>query len=73
LKANSGRYVGAGAYVGITKFYVQVKAINKQYWPNGKKEVIEMYGVKRENITTSNSNDQTPNTEGKLFGFKRRR
>jgi len=50
LKANSGRFVGAGAYVAISKFYVQLT-----YEQNGgtktKKfnsaEAIEMFGARR--------------------------
>jgi len=50
LKANSGRYVGAGAYVGISKFWLEIK-----YLEGGKsktktlepEEFIEMFGVSR--------------------------
>jgi len=50
LRANTGRLVGAGAYVGISRFYWQIeyeragKKIIKKY---NQDEFIEMYGVKR--------------------------
>jgi len=50
LRANNGRFVGAGAYVGVTKFYVEL-----EYNQNGSKKTkkfnvddrIEMYGARR--------------------------
>jgi len=51
LKANTGRFVGAGAYVGISKFYWELKydhpTKGKQTKKLGEDEFIEMYGVKR--------------------------
>jgi hypothetical protein len=50
LKANSGRFVGAGAYVGVSKFYMQIKYLENNK-PKSKKlsqeEFIEMFGVRR--------------------------
>jgi len=50
LRANNGRFVGAGAYVGVTKFYVEL-----EYDQGGSKKTkkfnvddrIEMYGARR--------------------------
>jgi len=55
LKDNKGRAVGAGAYVGISKFWMELT-----YWKKssdgkfsrknptlGEQEFIEMFGVKR--------------------------
>jgi len=50
LKANTGRFVGAGAYVSVYKFYWQIKYdINGQSKTKtyGKNEDVEMFGVKR--------------------------
>jgi len=51
LKANTNRFVGAGAYVGISKFYWEIKYIDQKGNTKTKKigedEFIEMYGVKR--------------------------
>jgi len=54
LKANSGRAVGAGAYVGISKFWMELSCFEKTkggYKKKTKKlseqEFIEMFGVKR--------------------------
>jgi fibro-slime domain-containing protein len=50
LKANNGRFVGAGAYVGISKFHMQLnykidgKSKSKKF---EQQEFIEMYGVRR--------------------------
>jgi len=51
LKANSGRSVGAGAYVGISKFYLELNYTNSDGGKGAKKfepqEFIEMYGARR--------------------------
>jgi len=50
LKANSGRFVGAGAYVGISKFYMQLnykRDGNPVTQKFEQQEFIEMYGVRR--------------------------
>jgi len=51
LRANSGRYVGAGAYVGISKFYLQLDYQDARGKDRSKKlseeEFIEMFGVTR--------------------------
>jgi fibro-slime domain-containing protein len=51
LKANNNRFVGAGAYVGISKFYVQIDYYNAAGSKKSKKlsqeEFIEMFGVRR--------------------------
>jgi hypothetical protein len=51
LKANTNRFVGAGAYVGISKFYWEIQYEDKNGVKKTKKigedEFIEMYGVKR--------------------------
>jgi fibro-slime domain-containing protein len=55
LKANSGRFVGSGAYVAITKFYWQMEYIDATVNANGdlnskkfnQDEFVEMYGVRR--------------------------
>jgi len=51
LKANSGRTVGAGAYVGISKFYIQLDYIDGSGSRRSEKfqpwEFIEMYGARR--------------------------
>ena len=53
LKANSGRAVGAGAYVGISKFWMEIK-YSQGTAPGkvrarklGEQEFIEMFGVRR--------------------------
>jgi len=76
LKANNGRFVGAGAYVGISKFYIQLdyKDANggKHSQQFGKQEFIEMYGVKRQGrVSPTQPSEPPPSEEGKLFGFKR--
>jgi len=51
LKTNAGRFVGAGAYVAIAKFYWQIKYDDENGNPKtarfGKDEAIEMFGVRR--------------------------
>jgi len=50
MKANNGRSVGAGAYVGITKFYIQFTWTEDGNTKTRKivpKEFIEMYGARR--------------------------
>jgi len=51
LRANSGRYVGAGAYVGISKFHLQLDYRDSKGQDKTKKlsetELIEMFGVTR--------------------------
>jgi len=51
LRANSGRYVGVGAYVGISKFHLQLDYNDSKGNSKTKKlsesEFIEMFGVRR--------------------------
>jgi len=51
LKTNAGRFVGAGAYVAIGKFYWQIDYIDaggrKSSKKFGEDEAIEMFGVRR--------------------------
>jgi fibro-slime domain-containing protein len=50
LKTNAGRFVGAGAYVGIAKFYWQLeyeKNGSTKTEKFGRDEAIEMFGVRR--------------------------
>jgi len=54
LRANSGRYVGAGAYVGISKFHLQLDYKDSRGSDRTKKlseeEFIEMFGVTRPKV-----------------------
>jgi len=51
LKANTGRYVGTGAYVAISKFHLQLDYKDKEGNDRSKKlaedEFIDMFGVRR--------------------------
>ena len=53
LKANSGRFVGAGAYVAISKFHWQIEYTDRygdtKKLQRNKDEFIEMFGVRRGN------------------------
>ncbi len=75
--SNPPRFVGAGAYVGISKFHVQLRykdAGGEHIQKFGQQEFIEMYGVKRAKINNSKPSEppsEPPPVEGSLFGFKR--